>query len=218
MARPRSDIEPRIVHAARRRFLKDGVDGASLRMIASDARTSIGMIYYYFPSKDDLFFAVVEEVYVELLADMTRALEPGAPVEQRIGRLYARIGSISDTELAIVQLVAREALGSSSRFDRLIQRFLRGHIPLVIAALGDGVRDGSIRPDLSPPLLFLCTLAVGALPQLVRRAAGKRLPLAGLASGDALAQQLVNVLFHGIGTATPQEKTRRRVTARARRA
>ena len=45
MARPRSDIEPRIVHAARRRFLKEGVDGASLRTIAKDAGTSIGMVY-----------------------------------------------------------------------------------------------------------------------------------------------------------------------------
>ena len=31
MARPRSDVGPRIVHAARERFLKEGVDGASLR-------------------------------------------------------------------------------------------------------------------------------------------------------------------------------------------
>ena len=30
MARPRSDIIERIVHAARERFLQDGVDGASL--------------------------------------------------------------------------------------------------------------------------------------------------------------------------------------------
>jgi TetR/AcrR family transcriptional regulator len=212
MARPRSDIEPRIVHAARRRFLKEGVDGASLRMIAKDARTSIGMVYYYFPSKDDLFFAVVEEVYVELLADMTRALEPGAPVPERVRRLYARIGSISDTELAIVKLVVREVLGSSSRFDRLIQRFLRGHIPLVLAALGDGVGDGSIRGDLPPALLFLCTLAVGAVPQLVRRAAGDRLPLAGLPSSDAFAEQLVGVLFHGIGMSSPASERRKSAT------
>ncbi len=223
MARPRGDIEPRIVHAARRRFLQEGVDGASLRMIASDAGTSIGMIYYYFPSKDDLFFAVVEEIYVKLLADMTRALEPGVPVEQRIGRLYARIGSISDTELAIVRLVAREALGSSSRFARLIRRFQRGHIPLVIAALADGVRDGTIRSDLPPALLFLGTLAVGAFPQLVRRAAGNRLPLTGLPSADAFAEQLVQVLFHGIGGSAPMRKRtkpprRARIRSRSRRA
>ena len=62
MARPRSDIQKRIVLAARTRFLADGVDGASLRHIARAARTSIGMVYYYFPTKDDLFLAVVEEL------------------------------------------------------------------------------------------------------------------------------------------------------------
>ena len=46
MARPRGDIAPRILHAARKRFLVEGVDGASLRAIARDARTNKGMIYY----------------------------------------------------------------------------------------------------------------------------------------------------------------------------
>lgn len=199
MARPRSDIKPRIVHSARRRFLKEGVDGASLRTIARDAGTSIGMVYYYFPTKDDLFFAVVEEVYAKLLADMARALDPGAPVRERIFRLYARVGAISDTELSTVQLVAREVLVSSSRFSRLIARFQRGHIPLILATLADGVGDGSIDPSLSPALLLLCTFSIGAVPQLVRRAAGKRLPLADLPQGDAFATELVRVLFRGIG-------------------
>jgi AcrR family transcriptional regulator len=199
MARPRSDIEPRIVHAARRRFLEEGVDGASLRTIAKDAGTSIGMVYYYFPTKDDLFFGVVEEVYGKLLSEMTRALEADAPVEERIRRLYARIGAVSETELATVQLVVREVLVSSSRLRRLVARFQRGHIPLVKGALSDGVKDGSINPELPPALLLLCTLSVGAVPQIVRRALGSRSPFGKLPEGDALARLLVRILFHGIG-------------------
>jgi AcrR family transcriptional regulator len=208
MARPRSDIKPRILRAARRRFLHDGVDGASLRKIARDAGTSIGMVYYYFPTKDDLFFGVVEDVYVKLLSDMTQALSPDAPVEERIRRLYARIGAVTDEEIATVRLVVREVLVSSSRFSRLINRFQRGHIPLILATLADGVQGGSIDPTLPPALLFLCTLGVGAVPQLIRRAAGERLPLTGLPSTERFAEQLVGVLFHGIGAQKTHPETK----------
>jgi len=211
MARPRSDIEPRIVDAARRRFLEQGVDGASLRTIAKDAGTSIGMVYYYFPTKDDLFLAVVEAVYVKLLSDMTRALEPNAPVEERIRRLYARVGAISDAELTTVQLVVREAIVSSSRFRRLLARFQRGHIPLVLTALGDGIQEGTVDSTLPPALLLLATLSIGAVPQFVRRAVGKRAPFADLPPSEALAEVLVRVLFHGIGT--PGKKTGPRAAA-----
>ncbi len=60
MARPRGDISERLVKAAREAFLTQGVDGASLREIAAEAGTSLGMITYYFPTKDDLFLAVLE--------------------------------------------------------------------------------------------------------------------------------------------------------------
>jgi AcrR family transcriptional regulator len=198
MARPRSDIEPRIVHAARRRFLKEGVDGASLRTIARDAKTSIGMVYYYFPTKDDLFFAVVEEVYQTILADMLRALANDAPVKERIRRVYERIGNLSKLELAAVQLIAREVLVSSKRLDRLIARFQKGHVPVVVQTLMEGVEDGTIDPQIPPAVLFLCTVAVGAMPQLARKVIGKRLPLPGLES-EEFADQLVGVLFNGIG-------------------
>lgn len=198
MARPRSNIEPRIVHAARRRFLKEGVDGASLRMIARDAKTSIGMVYYYFPTKDDLFFAVVEEVYQGILADMTSALARDAPVKQRIFRLSERIGRLSKLELAVVQLIAREVLVSSSRLDRLIARFQKGHIPIVIATILEGVEDGTIDARLPPAILFMCTVAVSVLPQAMRRVIAERLPLPGLEI-EGFTEHLVDVLFNGIG-------------------
>ena len=204
MARPRSDIEPRIVHAARRRFLAEGVDGASLRMIARDAKTSIGMVYYYFPTKDDLFFAVVEEVYQKILADLTAALTGDAPVKQRIRRVYERVGHLSKLELSVVQLIAREVLVSSKRLDRLIARFQKGHIPLILQTLVEGVQNGTIDAGLPPAILFLSTVAVGAVPQVMRQIIGKRLPLPGL-DDESFTDQLVEVLFRGIGNRGNQD-------------
>ncbi|MEJ7730525.1 MAG: TetR/AcrR family transcriptional regulator [Polyangiaceae bacterium] len=198
MARPRSDISTRILHAARARFASSGVDAAALRTIAADAGTSIGMVYYYYPSKDDLFFAVVEEVYATLLAELGEALEAGASFEERMRRLYRRIGAMSEVELTTALLIAREAMTSSPRLARLVDRFRRGHLALVLAALGDGVREGAVDGRLHPALGMMVVLALAGPPQLIRRAAAGRLPLAGMPEGAAFSDLLVSVLMRAI--------------------
>jgi AcrR family transcriptional regulator len=199
MARPRSDIMERIVHAARERFLQEGVDGASLRRIARDAETNIGMIYYYFPTKDDLFLAVVEEVYAGLLEGLETALRPDAPFEQRIQRLYVRMGQVSDDEFKVMRLVVREALISSARLDRLLERFLRGHIPLILNTVADGIAEGILRRDIHPALFMMAVLATGGPPQLIGRVARERFGMSDLPIGETLAATLVEILLRGIG-------------------
>jgi AcrR family transcriptional regulator len=199
VARPRTDIRPRIQRAARQRFRENGVDGASLRAIARDAKTSIGMIYYYFPSKDDLFFAVVEESYEKILADLERVLAPDGTIEERLVRLYERIADASDEEVETVRLVAREALLSSARRDRLAQRFTRGHVGLILRTVMEGVKEGAFDSKRHPVVLLLATFSLAFPPQILRRLIGDRLPLPSAPAGKALARELVDVLFRGVG-------------------
>jgi AcrR family transcriptional regulator len=199
MARPRSDIEPRILHAARKRFLADGVDAASLRHIARDAGTSIGMIYYYFPTKDDLFLAVIDEVYEKLLVDLEQALAPVGSTRDRLRRVYRRIAHATDDEVEILRLVAQEGMVSSARRARIIERIQRGHVPLMLRALGEGMVSGELRRNVHPLVLMMATLALAGPPQIMRRVLGDRLPVPGAPAGEDLADLLVDVLFDGIG-------------------
>ena len=198
MPRPRTDIQPRLLAAARARFLADGVDGASLRAIARDAGSNLGMLYYYFPSKDDLFLAVVEEVYARLLADLTESLGPGS-FEERIGRVYARIAAMSDHELEVVKLAMREVIGGSPRLGRLVERFQRGQLPLIDGALMDGMRTGAVRTDLPPPVALMLTFAIGALPQIIRRSAGDLPPFRDLPPAPELARLLLDAFLRAVG-------------------
>lgn len=200
MPRPKSDIEPRVIQAARARFLTDGVDGASLRQIARDAGTSIGMIYYYFPTKDDLFLAVIEEHYERLIADMADLLSTVGSFEERIRGLSRRVGEMSDDELDVFRLVVREALVSSSRLDRLLERFKRGHIALLAQAVVDGVGDGTLEATLHPAVLVMSTLAVTIGPQVLRRVAADRLAWTSLPDHHEFREQLLGVLLGGIGS------------------
>jgi len=198
MARPRTDIAPRIRVAARRHFLKNGVDGATLRAIAREAGTSIGMIYYYFPTKDDLFFAVVEEQYEKVLGDMEQALAPELSVNERLQRLFERIAEVRDEEADVLRLVAQEGLKRSARFERLVERFLAGHVPLILRTLMEGVQGGVLDKKRHPIVLLLATAGLAGPPQFIRRALGEKVPLPGAPSGKALANELVDVLLHGI--------------------
>ena len=215
MPRPRSDIQPRIVHAARARFLESGVDGASLRAIASDAGTNVGMVFYYFPTKDDLFLAVIEDVYVKLLDDIAAALAGDAPVRERLERVFARLGRASEDELTVVRLVLREVLLSHERFGRVFARMQRGHVAMVLSTLAEGIARGEIDASVPPPLLLLSCIGLGALPQMVRRAAGDRAPFSVLPAPEKLAHESVELLFRAIGSkkkslaATPPRSRKR---------
>jgi AcrR family transcriptional regulator len=202
MARPASDIGPRIVRAARARFLQEGVDGAALRQIARDAGTNIGMVYYYFKTKDDLFFAVVEDVYRVILADVTQLMTTDLPEEERLQQLYQRLARMSEEEFQVLRLILREALISSARLTRLGQLFLRGHIPVVVRCLLDGVTKGQFRADLSPLVALGATLSLGIMPQIVRRLlSATELPgLQTLPAPTEVARAMSDVLLRGIGT------------------
>jgi AcrR family transcriptional regulator len=200
MARPQSDVSERIVRAARERFLQQGVDGASLRQIASDAGTNIGMVYYYFKTKDDLFLAVVEEVYARFVTDITAVLDPSRSVHERIEQLYARVAAMSEDELHMLQLVFREALVSSERLQRVALRFQKGHFPLLARVVRDGMQDGSLRNDVHPIALMAGTFMLGLIPQLAhRRITASGLPFASaLPDTQATARAMLEVALHGV--------------------
>jgi AcrR family transcriptional regulator len=198
--RPPSDISHRIVEAARGRFLREGVDGASLRRIADDAGTSIGMVYYYYKTKDDLFLAVVDDVYQKLLADLVTALAPDVPCEQRLLRVYQRIAALSDREFEVLRLILREALISSARLTSIAQRFQEGHMPVVLQTLAEGMREGRFDARGQPAVMAAATAALGVLPQIVLRlvSEAKLQFAAALPDRPEAARALFHTLLFGI--------------------
>jgi AcrR family transcriptional regulator len=157
------------------------------------------MIYYYFPTKDDLFLAVVEDVYGKLLADLETALGTHPDFASSAFALYRRVAAASALELQVIRLVAREALTSGERLRSVIARFSRGHIPLIFNAVRRGVEGGELREDLHPAVLMAATLFLGTVPQIALRVLGKHLPMT-LPGPAEVTRQLADVLLNGIGS------------------
>src|SRR5215218_3053905 len=93
--RDREAVRRAILDAARELFVAEGFQNVSIRKIAERIEYSPAAIYGYFPSKDDIFFALAEEGF-RLLGDPGRpphathlqTLEPLARVRAVFWRLY----------------------------------------------------------------------------------------------------------------------------------
>ena len=77
----------RIVEAAGRRFKEDGIDGAGVAAVMSDAGLTNGAFFAHFASKDDLFASVIEEE-LRLQAQTFGALPDGLAGVEQLVRAY----------------------------------------------------------------------------------------------------------------------------------
>src|SRR6185295_17423267 len=93
--RDREAVRRSILDAARELFVAEGFQNVSIRKIAERIEYSPAAIYGYFPSKDDIFFALAEEGFRLLcdrgagartrLADESPSLED---IRYRFSQLY----------------------------------------------------------------------------------------------------------------------------------
>src|SRR5258705_13821865 len=90
--RDRDAVHRAILDAARELFVRDGYQNVSIRKIAERIEYSPAAIYGYFPSKDDIFFALAEEGFRLLHGDRASytALETLPPIE-RIRVIFSRL-------------------------------------------------------------------------------------------------------------------------------
>lgn len=63
----KDDVRESISNAALIEFMQKGYEGASIRSIAKRANTSVGNIYKYFKSKEDLYENLIGSVYHRLI-------------------------------------------------------------------------------------------------------------------------------------------------------
>jgi AcrR family transcriptional regulator len=87
------DRRRRIMDGARSAFLRFGFERASLADIATGAGVSRTAVYHYFPGKEEVLRAVVDELHAKSLADAADALEHSQTLDAAlIGLLGAKFG------------------------------------------------------------------------------------------------------------------------------
>jgi AcrR family transcriptional regulator len=136
-----------IVEVASRSFLESGYAGATMSDIAAQLGGSKATLWSYFPSKEVLFVAVVDQLTEAFRADLSMILASGGEVESALRRFCAEFlrKVTSGDGIALYRLVIRDAcrfpeIGRifHDRGPRLTQQQLADY-------LADAMRRGRLR-------------------------------------------------------------------------
>jgi AcrR family transcriptional regulator len=93
-----------LMRAAKTIFIRDGYEGADLNDIADLAGRTKGAIYGHFKSKEDIFFALIEDHRKEYREKLERLLSDGE-VKQNVAVIRRFVVDlVEDSDWALLQL------------------------------------------------------------------------------------------------------------------
>jgi AcrR family transcriptional regulator len=195
--RDREAVRRAILDAARELFVAEGFQNVSIRKIAERIEYSPAAIYGYFPSKDDIFFALAEEGF-RLLCDRgagarTR-LHDEPPSLQDIRDRFARLYEFSrdHPQYFALMFVDRSVPRISREYERFaFAREMKGNIAKEIGACVDaGLLPRSLDPAVAMRTLMIGVIGVAVLRLSERLAPGE--------NADNLAADIVDVTIAGL--------------------
>jgi len=194
--RDRDRVRQAILTAARELFVSEGYRNVSMRKIADRIEYSPAAIYSYFPSKDDIFFALTEEGF-RTLAE--RLLEVTAHVDEPLERLRRGLWvfyefSKTDPEYFEVMFLERSVPSISQDFQRF--EFFQETTARAENDIRTCISAGTFSAALNPPaalhVLWVGMLGAATIGLAQRLAPGE--------DPDALAHDLLESLLAGFTT------------------
>jgi AcrR family transcriptional regulator len=164
MAHGQRIVEPRQdrSHASTRRLLdaaaelvaERGYDAATLAAIGERAGFSRGLVSARFGSKANLMWALVQRATETWFARLLDPPAVGAGLDQLTGLVQA-IGEHSASDPLTLRVLERLIFEASGAAHELQRRFVASQQTMersFAEIVERGVADGSIRPDVAPPL------------------------------------------------------------------
>lgn len=157
MEKEKTDKKDHILDVAEKVFSESGYDGASTRLISSEANVNMAMLNYYFGSKEGLFIAVFERKinsFYALLQNITEdeGLSSWDKLEQCVDKYFDRVFE----HTCFHKLVNREiSLSNHPDINDKISKILMVNILEFKKVIKEGVNNGSFYQDADVELCII---------------------------------------------------------------
>ena len=157
------NTEGMILEAARRIFLRKGMDGARMQDIADEAGINKALLHYYFKSKQMLFDRVFREAASRLFAEMTSVMQEELPLFDKIRLFTDRYVSIVMETPYLPMFVLGEVHRDPALFMEKIFHKQLPPLNRLAADIDAEVRAGRIHP-ISPAQLIMNLVSLTVFP------------------------------------------------------
>jgi AcrR family transcriptional regulator len=193
-------------------FAERGYDGVPVAAIAQKAGVNKAMINYHFGGKRQLYLAIANAAFDEIVARVERLADSPRPAPQALRELIAAVGEMAARRHPhFCTMMLREVVAGGQHLDaELIDKPAR-MLAAVQRIVERGVRDGDFRPV--DPLLTHLSL-VGSLvfffatAQFRERVLARRRPAVTPPDPAAYVQHIQDLLTHGLAAGPhPRRRT-----------
>jgi AcrR family transcriptional regulator len=164
----------KLLAAAGEEFARVGLQRANVDAISLAAGYAKGTIYNYFPSKEELFLAVVEEASAQATASGSAPAHAAA--RERLAAILAGFCAWAGNNDPLARVLVRECLmGTPGLYPRLIgaEAPLVGELEAIIR---QGAADGELRDDLPADQIALAIAGLTDLALVQHWASGGAKP------------------------------------------
>ena len=142
-------MRERILAGAKRAFLVSGFRGTSVPAIAGEAGVSVGQIYRYFPSKEELFLSVCQASTEAQMDELAVALgEIGDPRERLRAAVSLFVRSLVEEDWGAIVIHALAEADRNPRLRDMLQRLWDQDRGFAAMFVREAVARGEARADL----------------------------------------------------------------------
>jgi AcrR family transcriptional regulator len=186
------DRRESIIAAARDVFTRTGFAQSSVSDIAQAAGVSDGLLYRYFPNKQELLFEVLGEFYTKVITGTEQAIEIANDFESKLLALVQQHLQTFARDTDLCRLFIAEVRNFEDYVGSRIQQLNRRYASIFLRVFAAGVEQGIVSADID--LRLLRDILLGGIEHWAWRHISMDLPM----DVRGTASMICNLLLGGV--------------------
>lgn len=183
-----------ILDGAKRLFSQHGLKKTTMEDIAQAAGKGKSTLYYYFPGKNEIFEAVVEDEMKNLIQKVRQAINTSTTAKQKMKAfLRTNLSSIIDCK-NLSKVVREEIFDGLRKLHQIKIKYDQTQVEMMKEIITGGIQSGEFR-ELPAEMIAKCSFASVA----AFRGLGSSLETLCDSNSEEYFEVLIDTIVNGIG-------------------